>query len=316
MSNSITLKDFLIKYTAIPEKFINEYSEFYDMCDKNSFGIEIEKVMKYLDIKDRFKLEERLRTNYKLGEDYNIIRLNHKLTKGKKDVHYMISFDGFEKIAMKSTSKKGQEFRDYFIMLRKFIDYYKQHFSDKIIDLAKSNKFIYILLVNKNKEIFKIGRTKDIRKRLQSYATGKDTHPDIKFIMIVDDAKKIENCAKIFLKAKQFKANKELYHETLGILKQILFSCADMDKIVKDSIENDKHFDTYVIFDDSQSIETIDLNNKIIMWEQSKTKIKMPKHKTIKEKQNSEKIIKEVNKTKKYSKLKKLKNAEITTTMI
>ena len=39
MSNSITLKDFLIKYTAIPEKFINEYSEIYDMCDKNSFGI-------------------------------------------------------------------------------------------------------------------------------------------------------------------------------------------------------------------------------------------------------------------------------------
>ena len=186
------------------------------------------------------------------------------------------------------------------------------HFSDKIIDLAKSNKFIYILLVNKNKEIFKIGRTKDIRKRLQSYATGKDKHPDIKFIMIVDDSKKIENCAKIFLKAKQFKANKELYHETLEILKKILFSCAGMDKMVKDDINNNKKYDTYVIFDDSESIETLDINGNVKSWERGYKTIKMPKHKTTQEQKDREKIIKEVNNTKKYSKLKQLKNATIT----
>ena len=69
-------------------------------------------------------------------------------------------------------------------MLRKFIDYYKQHFSDKILELTKTHKYIYILLVNKNKKIFKLGRTGNIRKRLQAYATGKDTHPDILILNI------------------------------------------------------------------------------------------------------------------------------------
>ena len=38
------------------------------MCESNKFGISVEKVMNYLDITDRFKLEKRLRQNYKLNE--------------------------------------------------------------------------------------------------------------------------------------------------------------------------------------------------------------------------------------------------------
>jgi hypothetical protein len=47
MSN-LTLKEFLIKFTAIPEKFINEYYEFYELCKNDIFGIPAEKVIKYL----------------------------------------------------------------------------------------------------------------------------------------------------------------------------------------------------------------------------------------------------------------------------
>lgn len=316
MSSQITLKDFLSRYTAIPEKFINEYMEFYDMCESDKFGIHIEKVMKYLGITERENFEERIRKNYKLNEDYQIIRLSQRSFKGIKDVHYMISFDGFERIAMKSSGKKGREFRDYFIMLRKFIDYYKQHISDKILELTKTHKYIYILLVNKNKKIFKLGRTGNIRKRLQSYATGKDTHPDIKFIMIVEDDKKVENCAKIFLKAKQFKANKELYQENLQLLKNIISSCANLDEIVKDSINNDKKYDTYVIFDDSKSIEYLDLNGHMTAWEKGNTHIRIPKE-TKKNKNATRELIQEIDKTKNYTKLKSLKtlkNAKITST--
>jgi len=221
----------------------------------------------------------------------------------------MLSFEGFERLAMKSSTKKGQQFRDYFIMLRKFIDYYKQHFSDKILELTKTNKYIYILLVNKNKEIFKIGRTGDIRKRLQSYATGKDKHPDIKYILIVNDDKKVENCAKLFLKAKQFKANKELYQENLELLKAMLNKCADMDKMVVDSMNDDKKYDTYVVFDDSKSIEYLDLNGNVKAWEKGNTHIRIPKE-TKKNKKDTEAIMKEINITKNYSKLKTLKNSK------
>ena len=33
--SQITLKDFLIKFTAIPNKFINEYYKFYELCENN-----------------------------------------------------------------------------------------------------------------------------------------------------------------------------------------------------------------------------------------------------------------------------------------
>ena len=99
---------------------------------------------------------------------------------------------------MASRSERGNQVRDYFILLRKFINYYRQHIANKIIDLTKTNKYIYILLVNKGKDLLKLGRTKNIKQRLRNYATGRDKHPDIQFIMIVDDPTQIENCMKIF----------------------------------------------------------------------------------------------------------------------
>lgn len=112
-----TKHNLLLKTSNLNAEFIETYNVFKKQCENNKFGISIENVMKYLNIKDRIKLEERLRMRYKLNEDYQIIRLQKKLTKGIKDVHYMISLESFHKIVMKSTTKKGLEFRDNFIKL-------------------------------------------------------------------------------------------------------------------------------------------------------------------------------------------------------
>jgi len=122
----ITLKEFLIKFTAVPSKFIEEYYKFYELCKHDIFGIHINKLVTYLGITSQERLETRLRESFKLNTDFVIIRKQQKSTKGVKDAHYMLSFETFEKICMNSSTKKGQMFRDYFVMLRKFIDYYKQ----------------------------------------------------------------------------------------------------------------------------------------------------------------------------------------------
>lgn len=155
-------------------------------------------------------------------------------------------------------------FRDYFIMLRKFIDYYKDHFANKIIELTKTEKFMYILLVNKTKNIFKIGRTGDIRKRLQAYSTGKETHPDIKFIMIVNDDKKVEQCNKLFIKVKQFRENRELYRANIDYLKSAIYNCAKLDENLKKEIETSEKYNSYVIFDDANTLEYLDLKTNTL----------------------------------------------------
>jgi phage anti-repressor protein len=288
----ITLKEFLIKFTAIPINFIEGYYKFYEVCENNKFGIPIENIIAYLGITNQNKIKERIRNNYQLNKDYVIIRENNKLMKGIKDAHYMLAFETFEKICMNSSTKKGQQFRDYFVMLRQFIDYYKQHITDKILDLAKTNKFIYILAVNKASNILKLGRTSDMRKRLQTYSTGKEKHPDVKFIMIVEDDKRVENCAKLFAKTYQYKANKELYKMHNDKLKKIIFNCAITDKEVAEDVKamiDDDTLDTYILYDDSKTIEYLNLNGDVIGVEKTRktktTRQNKSKTKTLKNRQ-------------------------------
>jgi hypothetical protein len=111
---------------------------------------------------------------------------------------------------------------------------------------------IYIILANKNKNIFKIGRTKNIRKRLQNYVTGKDTHPDVKFIMLVDNRKDVENCVKKLSQKYQFKKNQEIYKINIDIIKKYIFDCAS---VYTNDIElyNNKNVDSYIIFDNTKN---------------------------------------------------------------
>ena len=66
----LTLKEFLKTFTAIPEKFINEYYKFYELCINNKFGIPIEEVSKYLGITNLIKLNTKLREQFELNIDY------------------------------------------------------------------------------------------------------------------------------------------------------------------------------------------------------------------------------------------------------
>ena len=264
---NISLKDFLKTYTAISNKFIDEYYIFYELCKDDNFGIDITLLIKYLEYKDIKKFYERLRNNYKLNIDYIIKRLLKTGSKDAKRVNYYISFDCFEKICMLSRTEKGDAVRDYFIILRKFINYYKTHFANNINKLASSKKYVYIILVNKNKNIQKFGRTIDMRKRLYSYATGKEKHPDIKFILIVNDPKKVEQCTKMFIEKYKFKNKQELYKIDHDILKSIAFDCAELNKSITEKMKNYNKYDTYVVYDEFEENEYLDLENNIIGYE-------------------------------------------------
>ena len=265
MTKPIKLIDFLKKYTAISHIFIDEYYKFYEACEYHTFGIKLEDLLDYLNINDRNKFYDRFKKKFNIQTDYKIIRLKQKDMKGIKRVIYYINLDTFEKICMLSKSKKASMVRDYFIILRKFINYYKDHISEMTPRVKKANqnpsKCIYIILVNKNKNIFKYGRTNDLRKRLKTYATGKDSHPDIKFIMLVNDPKYIENCSKVFLKKYSYKKGQEIYKINIDFIKTITIKCVEMFKHM-DFINENKDSDAYIIFDDYESLEYLDNNGK------------------------------------------------------
>jgi hypothetical protein len=168
--------------------------------------------------------------------------------------------------------------------------------------MAKSKKYVYIILVDKNKNIQKFGRTINIQKKLHSYVSGKEKHPDIKYIIIVDDAKDVEGLSKIFINEHKFKNKRELYKIDFDILKSVVFNSAEMKQHINEKFEEYDKYDTYVVYDEFEENEYLDLDNNIIGYE------KMPK--TIKIKKQS-KIIKrskqsKLSKLSKQSKLSKL----------
>jgi len=98
-----------------------------------------------------------------------------------------------------------------------------------------------------------------------------------KFIMIVEDDKCVEKCAKLFAKAFQYKANKELYKMHNDNLKKIIFNCAEIDKDVIENIKSIKsssntNLNTYVVYDNSKTIEYLNLDGNIIGMEKKSNK--------------------------------------------
>jgi hypothetical protein len=207
-----------------------------------------------------------------------------------------------KKFAWRQKSEKGNNFRDYFVELRKFIEYYKNHISEMIINKAIEGKAVYIMLVNKGRSVFKPGETiKGMRKRLQAYATGRDKHPDIKFIMLVDDPKKVEKCTKMMIDKTKIRGNQELYKIDFDILKKVMMGCAELSQVIE-KYEDRKKLNVHIVFDDTKTIEYLDLDNNVIGMEKPhkyvKNKLKSSTKKKSKTKSNSDSKPKKVSKKK------------------
>ena len=91
--------------------------------------------------------------------------------------------------------------------------------------------------------------------------------------MIVNDPKRVENCAKLFLKDSRYRASQELYKTDIDKIKKLVFECALMDKMVAENIKNKNNYDTYIVYDDSKSVEFLDINNNVIGYEKGIKKV-------------------------------------------
>lgn len=247
------LKTFLKTYTAVSAEFIDEYYKFYEMAERADFGINIEDVFKYLDIKEKKEFIERFRANYRETIDYIRIFHNIKSVKEVRNADYFMNLDTFERICMMSKSKRANSIRDYFITLRKFIHYYQNHIADMIIDNAArlNGKCVYIIVANSEKSLYKFGKTENMRKRLRSYQTGRDKHPDIKYIMLVEDKDCVETCVKALLKNFQYRKDQEIYQIDFDTMRRAISKCA-ADQADFASIKKNPNLKSFLVFESDE----------------------------------------------------------------
>jgi phage anti-repressor protein len=135
----------------------------------------------------KHKLKETLQKSYIKDVDYKISRVyKPKGTGGQKKEIIMISIDCFKMICQSTKSKKGKEVRRYFIDVEKLLNKYKSYIieglEDKVKSLQKDRKpkinpqkgVIYVFRTPDTPEnnLYKIGKTIDLKKRLQSHSSG------------------------------------------------------------------------------------------------------------------------------------------------
>jgi hypothetical protein len=146
------------------------------------------------------------------------------LTNSKKELAQKFRDDVFSNIlpTIRKTGKYNVGNKDKLKELNK-----------EIIDLKNNQrnikypigKAIYIIkkLIN-NKKYYKLGRTRDLNKRLKVYNTGNPNKLLYKYFCMIDD-ENLDKCIKKFMKNKEYIKNKEFYVTKLSDIITILNKC-------------------------------------------------------------------------------------------
>lgn len=243
----ITFIDFLKKYSTVPSSFLNDFYSLFDYKENSENKIvNGDKVIEWLGI-NKNKFKETLVTSYKKNIDYEITKvIKPKGTGGQKREIIMITINCFKKICQITRSKKGNEVREYFIQVESLLNKYKNYIIEgmqkKIKKLEKQQKpkinpksgVIYIFQTpnSTDNSLYKIGRTKNLSKRLSSHQSPLSSDIEILFYYESENITEIERCIKALMKKYQYRKYKEVYKINIDIIKSLIAQC---DKIIIDT---------------------------------------------------------------------------------
>jgi hypothetical protein len=144
-------------------------------------------------------------------------------------------------MAMQSKSKKSIEVREYYYELEQVIDQYKEYIikglEDKIKTLENNQKpkinpskgVIYIIQTSDGIGHYKIGKTQNLRKRLNSYNGDKKDDIIPIYIYETEDINNVELCIKKYAKEYQYRKYKEVYKIDINLLKELINNCGEFN---------------------------------------------------------------------------------------
>jgi len=238
--NTLSLKDFLKKYSTLNNDFIDDFYNIYDFNEynNNDFIINIDIVAKWLgSLKGTIK--DTLMKTYHLNIDYKISKEkpNSKISKSNKEI-ILLTPDCFKRLCLLSKTKKGEEVRTYFIELEKLINNYKNYIIDGLkstVKVLENNQktipnniksTVYILKSPKDIDgIYRFGKTQDFKKRLTNYNSANSDKMQVLFIFETKNTQQIEDCVISQIKQFRYKKRKDFFQIDINIIKQLINSC-------------------------------------------------------------------------------------------
>lgn len=250
------MEKFLLKFSDVPKDFIYDFfniaKEEYDDYD---FSIDFDVVCIWLNVQ-KYHLKRSLLNNFEENYDYviDIIKIPHRYGASRKE-EILLTPNCFKELCMISQTPKAKEVRKYYISIEKLIKKYNQDIQDKLYKklnmLYKNQKpkinvnggVIYILeALNSDTNLYKIGKTTNLRNRLNNYNSGNANDVEPIFILEVDDIDNVELCVKKTIKEFQYRKYKEIYEIDIDVLKQVMTRCDDFVNSMKKLISSKREF--------------------------------------------------------------------------
>jgi len=164
----------------------------------------------------------------------------------------MLTPDCAKMILQATKSKKGIEVRRYFIEIEKMLYKYKDTIINSLnneLTLVQNNqkpkpegkkKKIYIFkALNTKLTLYKLGKSKNIRKRLDSHNSALANDLILVHEFVTDNMHGVEQCIKGLMRVAQYRKYKEVYQVDLEILKKFLNQCDDSINYIKNLLNND-----------------------------------------------------------------------------
>lgn len=249
------LEDFIIKRSNIPIDFLKDFfnlgGDSYGDTYKN---INFDDVVKWLNI-TKNNLKRLLISNFKIMDDYTEKKVLIK--NNKRGANYvskiMLTPDCFKELCMLSKSEKAKGVRKYYIIAEGLL---RDHFEliinnlNKELGLIKNNikkpievigGHIYILKAQNTtqKDMYKLGNTDNMKKRLRTYNTGNANNIEPLFVIKVDNIKMVEGCIKNIANEYQYRKNKEVYNIDFKFLQKLCIKCKNfIDQLTKEFVKN------------------------------------------------------------------------------
>jgi hypothetical protein len=246
--SNLSVSDVVKLFTNVPAKFVDDFFALYKPNTKqDEFVINIDSIVKWLDVQ-KFTLTSTLKNSYKKGTDYTLekaIRDPSMKYGANNTIKVMLTPDCMKRLCMRSRSKKAETVRTYFIEIESFIMKYNSQIVDGIVrdikhteafhkknPLKEGPGYIYIIrAAATHSNLYKLGHTQDLSKRLATYNTGRAHDVELLYAYHVQRRKEVESCVKVMMKDKQYKKRKEIYHVDLEIIKKIIDGCSSLSDI-------------------------------------------------------------------------------------
>ena len=211
----ITLQEFLVKKSHVDRQFINEFIEIQNtdiMQEHYPFIINIELIIKWLQITRKNNLKKTLKKSYVKHEDYIVLlpREQHDRKHGGHNKEtILVTVYCFKNICFNTKSAMSGKIAHYYIALEGLVTEYQKLIVKALLEENKLlkhdlNSEVFplggiVYIIDLQNGYFKIGVTSDLNKRVKVYTTGKIHKEKIAFWMETKTKKSLEGCVKSVL---------------------------------------------------------------------------------------------------------------------